>query len=287
MNAPTIKFQTPSGEYEILNRWELLSPKQYYYLCTLLHKYSASELSYRELHLAYICGAILELDPSKIKGITALENLYLLSSQIDFIFKTPKQMNACFLAQLVPEIEVSFGKRKKIYHAYKIQTGCDILTSTLTALQFIEAYELIGCSTDKLPLMAAILYHPGRYTSEGAHALSEEFKDIDKITLQAISLNFMAFVNYLFTQSPFKILHARKGEEIKPISIGMSESLYNLSADGLGDAEAIEQMPVIKYLTILRKKLIESVKAMKEVGLDLVELSEKTGLSIKIIQQIL
>lgn len=286
MNAPTIKFQTLSGEYEILNRWELLSPNQYYFLCTLLHKYSTGELSYRELHLAYVC-AILELDPSKIKGITALENLYLLSSQIDFIFKTPKQINACFLAQLVPEIEVSSGKHKKIYHAYKIQTGCDILTSTLTALQFTEAYELIGCSTDKLPLMAAILYHPRRYTSEGAHALSEKFKDIDKITLQAISLNFMAFVNYLFTQTPFKILHTRKGEEIKPISIGMSESLYNLSADGLGDAEAIEQMPVIKYLTILRKKLIESVKAMKEAGLDLVELSQKTGLSIKIIQQIL
>lgn len=49
----------------------------------------------------------------------------------------------------------------------------------------------------------------------------------------------------------------------------------------------IEQMPVIKYLTILRKKLIESVTAMNEVGLDLVEISDKTGLSIKMIKMIL
>ena len=67
----------------------------------------------------------------------------------------------------------------------------------------------------------------------------------------------------------------------------MAESLYNLSADGLGDVDVIEQMPVIKYLTILRKKLIESVTAMNEVGLDLVEISDKTGLSIKMIKMIL
>ena len=67
----------------------------------------------------------------------------------------------------------------------------------------------------------------------------------------------------------------------------MAESLYNLSADGLGNVDVIEQMPVIKYLTILRKKLIESVTAMNEAGIDLVEISDKTGLSIKTIKQII
>ena len=169
-----------------------------------------------------------------------------------------------------------------------IQTGFDTLTCSLSAIQFIEAYDLIGCPIEKLPIMAAILYCPGTYTSEVAHSLAKDFASLDPVLLQGIYLNFQAFANYLFTRTPFNILYMRKSKEHKPaISIGMAESLYNLSADGLGNVDVIEQMPVIKYLTILRKKLIESVMAMNEVGIDLVEISDKTGLSIKTIKQII
>ena len=136
--------------------------------------------------------------------------------------------------------------------------------------------------------MAAILYCPGTYTSEAAHSLAKDFASLDPVLLQGICLNFQAFANYLFIRTPFNILYMRKPKEHKPaISIGMAESLYNLSADGLGNVDVIEQMPVIKYLTILRKKLIESVTAMNEAGIDLVEISDKTGLSIKTIKQII
>lgn len=283
MNAPYIEFKTKSGWYNLINRWELLTPEQYFFLCSLLLGYSQGKLSYRELHIAYVCHC-LELDAHKIKGATANENLYLLSSQIDFIFKNQKYINNCFLAQLVPFLILN----KHVYPAYKIQTSCGTLTCTLTAMQFIEAYELIGCPAGKLPLMAAILYYPGQYTSEGAHALSATFANIDSVTLQAIALNFQALVNYLFSCTPFSILHISGKKDHKPqISIGMTESLYNLSADGLGNVEVIEQMPVIKYLTILRKKLIESVTTMHTSGIDLVEISEKSGLLIKTIKQII
>lgn len=283
MNAPAIVFETHFGEYSIPNRWEQLTPELYLSVCKLLQQYATGQISYRQLHIAYICKA-LKLNPKKIKGDDANQNLYLLSEQIDFICKDMQHINNCFLAQLVPEISVN----DQIYQAYKIQTGFDTLTCSLSAIQFIEAYELIGCQTDKLPVMAAILYCPGTYTSEAAHRLAESFASLDSILLQAICLNFQAFANYLFTQTPFSILYMRKPKEHKPaISIGMAESLYNLSADGLGNVDVIEQMPVIKYLTILRKKLIESVTAMNEAGIDLVEISDKTGLSIKTIKQII
>lgn len=283
MNAPDIVFETHFGEYRIPNCWEHLTPELYLYLCQLLDMYTKGLISYRALHISYICSA-LALDPKKIKGITAHENIYLLSEQIDFIFKDRQHINNCFLTQLVPTLQIN----RKSYESYTIQTSFDTLTCSLTAIQFIEAYELIGCPIDKLPLLAAILYHPGAYTSETAHTLAHDFADIDPLLLQAIYLNFQAFANYLFTRTPFSILYMRKPKEHKPaISIGMAESLYNLSADGLGNVDVIEQMPVIKYLTILRKKLIESVMAMNETGIDLVEISDKTGLSIKIIKQII
>lgn len=283
MNAPTIQFETQSGSYSLPNRWELLTPELYLYVCELLARYSCGKLSYRALHLEYVCRC-LELDAGKIKGETANENLYLLSSLVDFICKDPEHINNCFLEQLVPELAVG----EDIYTSYRIETACGTLTSDLTAMQFIEAYDLLGCPSDKLPLLAAILYYPDKYTSEGAHALSGRFAEANPVVLQAIALNFQAFANYLFTRTPFSLLYMRQPKEHKPtISIGMAESLYNLSADGLGNVEVIEQMPVIKYLTILRKKLIESVTAMNDAGIDLVEISDRTGLSIKTIKQII
>lgn len=283
MNAPDIVFETHFGEYRIPNRWERLTPELYLYLCRLLEMYAKGEISYRGLHISYICAS-LALDPKKIKGTDAHENIYLLSEQIDFIFKDRQHINNCFLAQLVPALQAN----GQSYKAYSIRTAFDTLTCSLTAIQFIEAYELIGCTTDKMPLLVAILYHPGTYTSETAHMLANTFSGIDPLTQQAICLNFQAFANYLFNRPPFNILYMRKPKDHKPaISIGMAESLYNLSADGLGNVDVIEQMPVIKYLTILRKKLIESVTAMNDAGIDLVEISDKTGLSIKTIKQII
>lgn len=283
MNAPDIVFETSFGEYRIPNRWEHLTPELYLYLCRLLDLYTKGMISYRALHISYVCSA-LNLDPEKVKGVTAHENLYLLSSQIDFIFKDHRHINNSFLAQLVPTLQVN----GKSYESYTIQTGFDTLTCSLSTIQFIEAYELLGCPIEKLPVMAAILYCPETYTSEAAHALAKDFSSLDPVLLQGICLNFQAFANYLFTRTPFSILYMRKPKEHKPaISISMAESLYNLSADGLGNVDVIEQMPVIKYFTILRKKLIESVTAMNEAGIDLVEISDKTGLSIKTIKQII
>lgn len=282
MNAEYINFETPLGEYSIPNRWNLLSAEQFISICELLTWYGSGKISYRELHILYVCR-IFALDVKKIKGTTAYENLYLLSSQIDFIFKGNKEINCCFLAQLLPELKAG----KETFTAYRIQTEFDTLTCTLTALQFIEAYELLGCTSDKLPLLAAILYYPEKYTSEKAHGFAKCLSKVDPVTLQAIALNFRAFVNYLFTQTHFNILHAKKStSDTNKMSISMSDSLYNLSSDGLGNVEVIEQMPVIKYLSILRKKLIESIRAMHDSGLNLSEISEKTDLPIKTIKNI-
>lgn len=321
MNAPEIKFTIANREYSLPNRWELLTPKLYLHLCGLLHRFSTGELSMNEVRIHYTCAA-LGLKPGKIKTPEACQNLYLLASTVDFIFnitypagsidglpadikkllrKTPPenipepaisrylkkqkyqyQVDASFAAQLLPELRI---KRKR-FPGYTLSTTFDVLTCSLTALQFIEAYELLG-SLDKLPLLAAILYFPDKkYSSEQAHHLAGKFKHLDMITLQAVALNFQAFVNYLFSSTQFSLLRGKKGEQTSSITTGMAETLYNLSADGMGDVEVVEQMPVIKYFSILRKKLIESIKAMADSKIDLLEIANKTGLSINTIKKI-
>ena len=91
----------------------------------------------------------------------------------------------------------------------------------------------------------------------------------------------------MFTRTPFSILSAGKDEPLPAICTGMLESLYNLSQDGIGDLTTVERMDCITYLIILRKKLIESVKTMRDYKIEKTEISEKTGLPIKIINKIL
>ena len=80
---------------------------------------------------------------------------------------------------------------------------------------------------------------------------------------------------------------AGESEKQSLITTGALESLYNLSNDGLGDVSAIEQMNIIKYFTILRKKLIETIRSMNFAEIPVVDIAKNTGLPISLIKQII
>lgn len=282
MNAEKIIFHTPKGEYAIPNRWELLTQEQYLYLVALLTEYGFQKASEHDVKLYFACKT-LGVNPKKIKDSEATANLIVLAEQVDFIFNSSGRVNACFIKQMIPKLEL--GRRK--YHGYEINTSFDTLTCSLTAAQFIEAQEVLNSDTNKLPLLAAILYCQAPYSSYNAHELASKFINANPIHLQAIALNFQAFITFLFTRTHFSLLASGKKETLPEIATGLSETLYNLSADGMGDINAVKQMPVIEFLSILRKKLIESVRAMHDAQMDIVEISDKTGLSIKTIKKMI
>lgn len=320
----TIDFSVKDKIYRIPNAWESLTPIQYIKLVNDLNSVAKGELSVAMLRVNYICD-IMGWKPKKIKGEDSLVNLAWLAEQVTFIFniqypannealkeldpetrmklqKTPPDripglpiarylakleykyvLDACFCAQLIPVVKI--GREK--YYGYEIRTSFENLTCSLTALQYIEARKLIGCSPDKLPLLAAILYAPGTYNSEAVHASAHNFTRLPDIILQAIAFNFQCFNNFLFTKTDFYVLTAGKGQKENSITTGALESLYNLSSDGMGDIKAVEQMNIIQYLTVLRKKLIESVRSLNDMKLDRTDIAEKTGLPLNIINSIL
>lgn len=278
MNAQYIIFRTKKTAYRIPNRWELLSPELFEYVVMLLSQLAVHRIGADIVRLFYVAKT-LKINLQKIKDPDSLANLLILADQVDFIFDKKGTVNACFVAQLVPK----FGQ----YKGYAIKTSMDTLTCSLTAIQLIEAQEALKGGVKKLPLLAAILYCPAPYSSEKAHNLSGRFVS-DPVKLQAVALNFQALFTYLFTKTQFSILSSsRNSYNIPEIATGMIETLYNLSADGMGDVQTVEQMPVIKFLTILRKKLIESVKAMHDAKMDIMEISEKTKLDTKLIKKMI
>lgn len=321
-----IEFYVHQDKFGIPNAWEELTPELFQGIMDDMDLVTKGKLSPAMLQIKHVCRA-MGWNPKvliRAKDEETLPNLVWLGEQIDFIFRvsypdqdaalqelskedymkakrTPPErlnlpiarylskldykfvLNSCFCAQLIPNVSI----HGQMYSGYIIDTSFNQLTCSLTALQFIEARSLLGCDREVLPLLAAILYHPGSYNSESAHALAKAFEELSEQTLQGIAFNFASFINYLFSTSQFRILVAGESEKKSPITTGALESLYNLSNDGLGDISTIEQMNIIKYLTILRKKLIETVHSMNYAEIPLVDIAKNTGLPISLIKQII
>lgn len=282
MNTEQIVLKTDKKEVSIPNRWELLSVNQYLFLVALIAQYALKNATVDDVRLHYVCNA-LEVNPGKITDPDVLSNLMIIAEQIDFIFDASGKINFSFLAQLVPVLKVN----KKKYVGYDINTSFGTLTCSLTAAQFVDGKELLNGKADKMALLAAILYCPPPYSSEKAHELAKVFMNVNPIVLQAISLNFQALITYLFTQTHFSLLSAGTKNDIPEIATGMAETLYNLSSDGMGDVNTVKRMPIIEFLTILRKKIIESVKAMHDAKIDIVKIAESTGLPTHLIKKML
>lgn len=318
----TIDFAVGSEQYSIPNSWERLSASQYIALMHDIARMQSGLIPVALVRINHVCRC-MGWNLSKIKAPDAKENLCMLSGKVTFPFiisypdddlalmdlseenrmlckrVSPDQLklpiarylakqaytyciDSCFCAQLLPAISVG----DKTYAGYTIQNEYGMLTTSLTALQYIEARD-ICTDTSKLPLLASILYHEGSYSSLEAHRLADSFATLPQDTLRAIQLNFIAFNNYLMTRTHYKLLTEISSESKAVISTGAIESLYALSADGYGDINTIEQINLITYLTILRKKIISVVLTMHSSQTKLSDIMSQTGLPYHIINQII
>ena len=309
--------------HRIPNRWDAMNDRQYIRLVGDFLRMAAGELSAGEVRINWLCD-IMGWDKRKFHSEEQIANLVAISEQLTFMFQIsypdnnsvldgvdedtyelcrrvdPYRLNIplarvlrrldyqyvvdlCFCAQLIPTVSIN----NRTYHAYKIQKDYGSLTCSLTALQYIEARSLIEQGEKSLPLIAAILYYPEKeYSSEHAHALAKEFEVLPLETLTAISFNFQAFNSYLFSKTAFSLLTKFKLKPEHPITTDASDALYDLSKDGLGDSRQIEQMNLLTYLKVLRKKTIDAVRDMKGFGWDKVKISNEVGLPVSIINEI-
>lgn len=268
------------------NRWEGLTQKQYQLLVKDLLRMAAGEISPGEVRIRLLCN-LMDWKLSKIKDEETMATLIALSQRLTFLFNEDQEgrflVNLCFCAQLMPKLVLN----GTTYEGYHVRTDFNQLTCSLTALQYLEARALISQGNDSLPFMAAILYCPGTYDSERAHALSKEFAKLPMETLVAISWNFQAINTFLFTKTEFSLLAKFKEKNKAAIATDAMDALYDLSADGLGNNQEVEQMNVLTYLRILRKKTIDTVRQMRGLKMDTPTISLETGLPIEVINDMI
>lgn len=278
-----LKYETHKGrKVSIPNSWEQLKQEEYLNLLQLLALHAVGTITRDDVMLHFVAHH-LGVDLQKITDPQAMQNLIIIAENVSFIFNKQGQLKALFTKQMFPKFEINHA----VFIGYSINSSYGNLTCSLVAKQFIEAQELLNGGDDKLPLLASILYADHPYKSQAAHANAKYFETLPKQTLIAIAFNFQAFVGFIFKHTEYSILMQRHKKAPSKITMGLLDMLYTLSSDGLGDVENIEQMNVLTYLKIMRKKLVEAVKAMDDAKISYTEIMEKTGLDSKIINEIL
>ena len=282
----SISVRANGKEYEIPNSWELLTSEQFLKLVELLSLMENGQFPPGAIKCLFLCY-LMKWDLGKIKrDEKALENFMAIADQLTFIFKEADGkvvLDLCFCRQQLPILFID----RKAYYGYEINTDFQSLTCSLTALQYIEARQLLDMGEASLPLLAAVLYCKGEYSSEKAQKLAKQFRKLPDNTLMAIALNFTAVNNFLFSKTEFSLLTQFKAQPGScSITTDATDALYDLSKDGLGNARQVEQMNVLTYLRILRKKTIDGVKSLKASGMDVAKIATEVGLPIDIINKI-
>lgn len=321
-----IKISAKGKPYYIPNAWHLLTPQAYIELMADIVEFSAGRLSAGMVKVRYVARE-LGIRLKKVKDEDAFANLVWIAEQVTFPFLicypdndaalkdldaltrakykrlAPERINGdalarylakqdyrytldgMFCAQLLPELKIGYKRLK----GYSINTEYGALTCSLVAQQWLEARKLSSAEIqdpEQLALLVAILYCPKPYSTESAKRIASVLKVLPASTLQAVAFNFNAFNNFIFRRTEFAILAEGKATK-KAITVEADARLYDLSSYGLGSSSEVEQLNIITYLTILRNKLIESVRSLHGANMKLADIATETGLPVSIITEII
>lgn len=299
MRKEDITIMSGSQTAVIPNSWQGVTPDVFQKFVSNLAEHYAGNITVADIRRRYVLD-VMGWRLSRIHDADALATVISIADRITFLFTEENQSlapNLNFFAQFVPTIKIGTTE----YHAYTVSTAYNNLTTSLTALQFIEAQQILqqpqsriatvpgsfAAGQSSLPFLAAILYCPPPYNSATAQLLADKMQQLSPVTLMAIQMNFIAFTTALYSQTEFDLLAKFQPKKQSPIATDMADALYDLCADGLGTHEEVEQMNLLTYLRILRKKTIEAVRQMRSMEWDVIRISQETTLPVSVIQQII
>lgn len=299
MKQQDITIMSGSQTAVIPNSWQGVTPDVFQKFVSNLADHYAGNLTEADIRRRYVLD-VMGWRLSRIHDTDTLATVVALADRITFLFTPYKTLqnpttpypnlqsptltpNLNFFAQFVPTVKIGTTE----YQAYSVSTAYNNLTTSLSALQYIEAQQALTQGTPSLPMLAAILYCPQPYSSTLAQQLAEKMQQLPAVTLMAIQMNFIGFTTALYTQTEFALLSKFQPKKQSPIATDMADALYDLCADGLGTHEQVEQMNLLTYLRILRKKTIEAVRQMRSLEWDVIKISQETTLPVSVIQQII
>lgn len=313
--------------YRFPNAWEELTAGQYLRLVELLGLFWTGALSMCDLRIAFfrhLAGLEHIRVPARARE-RFFDNLLTASRQFDFFFtldygnridhlsadvrkllrKCPPdellsdsaeiryartleyeyRIDAVWVGNLLPTIRL----KNDVLCGWTANLEGGALTTSLSSYQYAQGYDLLmaigeGADRRAMALLVGLLY--GVDTNDTARI--EQIERLSDILLQAVVLNFQAFVTFIFTRTAFSVLWSADSDRPKRQErISMSDSLYGLCKDGYGNYEQVEKMPLLTYLGIMRAETIQAARSMATDDTTPEEIAGRMGLSVGQVKRML
>ncbi len=188
--------------------------------------------------------------------------------------------------QLLPELRLSRRQKLKGYSF----DCCRIPETNIAAEQFIDAnqaYEAFEESRDfaYLDLLTAILYCQP-YSSEKARALVEQLQSVPVELKNAVLLNFLGILNYLFRETKDSVLFSQAGSKTKKKNLlGMSAILFSMSEKGYGSLQEVAGLNLFTFLDLIYKNISDAINECLSLEMSKEEISEKLDIPINVINE--
>lgn len=189
--------------------------------------------------------------------------------------------------QLIPKLQIS---RRQALQGYTFD--CTGITETsITAEQFIDAnqaFEQFEETRDPayLDLLIAILYcHP--YSSGKARQLTDSIQTVPMQVKNAILLNYIGILNYLFYQTEYSILFKTAGKAKKKSKLGMTSILFSMSEKGYGSLKDVAGFNLFTFFDLIYKGIADSIQECQALEMKRDEIAEKLELPVDVINQFL
>jgi len=168
-----------------------------------------------------------------------------------------------------------------------------VVKTDIRAAEYVDAYDFHKLyqttrNEEYLNTFLAVLYRKNRlkpYSTFDAQQRASDFAHVDKYTKQAVFMWFHGLLEYFYERSPFAMLF-NKQDDAEGFNLGMSNSIYSISAKGYGSKKEVENFLISDYFAIQLREVVEAVRTMKAYDKPIQEIERETGLKGDIILKI-
>jgi hypothetical protein len=276
--------------FTIPNAWEELTPPQYVSVAQLLMRLTGREINLYDFRFALL----RELTGFHATGKKYSEpevericsNLIFLSEKITFALRRDGEgyrPNLSFRRNPKPQLRAG----RKTFAGARF-TVDRVVDTDITARQFCDAYDILAGFADApdealLNALCAILYGGLKpyALSEATRLAKSCFAQVAFPQKYAVMIWFAGVAQWLVGHPVYSVLFAGKnaGGAGPRISLGMSESIMQLSHAGFGSVDGIGALPVTDFFDLMVKDLKLQLSEAIAKGAKKENIIRQTGLT--------
>jgi hypothetical protein len=277
-------------KFTIPNAWEELSPSQYICVAQLLVRLLGGELNLYDFRFALLRELTGFHSTGKKYSEREFEliysNLTILSEKITFALRRDGgryRPNLSFKKNPLPQLRV--GRKTFTGARFTIDRMVD---TDITARQFCDAHDILAGYAEApdealLNALCAILYGSLKpyALAEASRLAKKYFARLAPPQKHAVMIWFSGVAGWLASHPVYCVLFAGKkaGGAGQRISLGMSESIMQLSHAGFGSVDSIGALPVTDFFDLMVKDLKQQLSDAIAKGVKRENITRQTGLT--------